>query len=284
MDKTKIAILGFGSLGQTLLRTIKEDPAFAQRFEVAALWNRSPGVLDEVKVPGGITICKTLEDVYTLLPELDLVVECAHPQVVQQTADKVLARSDYFVSSPTALSDATTQQKIEAVMGQSGQRCYIPLGASLGVWDILRLDRAGQLQSLEVTMTKHPSSFKVKDAAVLAKLATAAEGGEAVTIASGDVRTINSIAPQNTNTMAIYALAAHSLGFMNCEGRLVADSKMTAHWVELKAETKGGLKLALLRDNPARHGAVTGSATFGSFLQSLLHYRKGVVHHGWWFC
>lgn len=279
----KIAILGFGKVGQTLLKKIQEDADFGKRFELAALWNRNSEVFEEFDVEG-IKIYQDLEDLVQNLDGIDLVVECAHPSILIEHGPKILQRTSLFISSPTALADQDFREKIIAAMKMGQGQCYLPLGASVGVWDVIRLDQNQQIKSLSVSMAKHPDSFKIKEAPLVEKLEHARQHSGSFDIMVDEIAAINRIAPQNTNTMAIYALAAAELGFSACKGRIIADRDLNSHIVSLEVETKGGLKLRFERDNPAGHGAVTGSATFNSFLSSLYHYESGIRHNGFTFC
>lgn len=280
----KIAILGFGNLGQTLLKRVQEEPKFQQRFEVVALWNRTTEVFDQFEIPKEIKVYASLPSLIQNLKKVDLVVECSHSSIVKKYALDILADTDLFVSSPTAFADMAFYQSYIHKMEKNEYHCYLPLGASVGIWDIIRLDQDGQLKKLSVAMKKHPTSFKIKEPIARAKMEEAIQSSKPITIAKAPIAQINTIAPQNTNTMAIYALAAASLGFTKCEGQIIADRNLAAHLVELNVETQGGLKLTFTRDNPAGHGHVTGSATFGSFLNSLYHYREGIRHNCFIFC
>lgn len=280
----KIAILGLGKVGRTLLDTIRQNPDFHQRFQVDALWNRSFEVFEQITIPAGAKIYRDLDDLFQNLDAVDLVVECAHPILLHHSALKILSHTNLFVSSPSAFADADFRQKVIKTLAVAKRRCYIPLGASVGIWDVIRLDQNGRLKNLKVEMRKHPSSFKINDLQIRERLEKAMSSPTAVPIARSNIAEINKIAPQNTNTMAIYALAASGLGFSNCQGRLVADQSLAAHIVQCDLETSDGLKISLQRDNPAGRGAVTGSATFSSFLNSLYHYSEGVFHNHFTFC
>ena len=280
----KIAILGFGKVGQKVLETIQQHPLFKERFEVVALWNRTSTVFDDFDVPKQISLYHNLDNLTQNLEDIDLVVECAHPSIVKQYATQILEGSGFFISSPTAFADEVFRQHFFQQMENNPHKCYLPLGASVGIWDVIRLDQDGQLKTLRVTMKKEPDSFKIKDSTILAKLEKAQQTGTSLSLIQAPIHEINKIAPQNTNTMSIYALAAASLGFEQCQGHIIADPNLSAHLVELELVTKGGLKLNLLRDNPANRGQVTGSATFGSFLNSLYHFQEGIFHHHLTFC
>ena len=77
-------------------------------------------------------------------------------------------------------------------------------------------------QKLVVSMTKHPSSFKLNG--------QLAEDNSRVTdqpvvLYEGPVRPLCSLAPNNVNTMAAASVAAHNLGLDLVIGRLVSDPK-----------------------------------------------------------
>jgi len=280
----KIAILGFGKVGQTILETVQQKTNFKKRFEVLALWNRTTQVFNQFDIPGKIKVYKSMPNLVQNLNEIDLVVECAHPEVVKQYALDILNKTDLFVSSPTAFANHNFRQKFMVQMEKNQHHCYLPLGASAGVWDVIRLDQKNQIKNLTVTMKKEPRSFKIKEPSILTKIEAAKQSEKLVVLSKGSIEKINAIAPQNTNTMSVYALAAASLGFEKCTGQIIADRNLNAHIVELVVETNGGLKLSLTRDNPSNPGQVTGSATFGSFLNSLYHYQQGIKHHYFTFC
>ncbi len=94
--------------------------------------------------------------------------------------------------------------------------------------------------------------------------------GVATVLYDGPVRALCPLAPNNVNTMACCALAAHNLGFDRVVGRLVADDSLDAHIVDVDVTGAGGFAVHSSRHNPAGVGAVTGNATFESFVSSML--------------
>ena len=282
--KKRIAILGFGNVGQTLLNSICDDADFGERFQVHSIWNRSASIFEAHEISKEIIIYKELEELIADLSNVDLVVECAHSNVLLNHGMDILRNANLFISSPTAFANEPFRRSIGSILASGSHKCYIPLGASVGVWDVIRLDQAGLIKSINVTMSKDPSAFKLKDQETIRKNRNAILQEGAVEIASGNIAEMNVIAPQNTNTMSVYAMAATHLGFEKCKGRLVANSELTSHIVTCEIETSAGLKYQMTRDNPADKGAVTGSATFGSFLNSLKNYNKGIQHGNFTFC
>ena len=71
-------------------------------------------------------------------------------------------------------------------------------------------------------MKKHPSCFKLKSPLLEAN---AAVTEIAQTLYEGPVRELCPLAPNNVNTMAAAAVAAHNLGFDRVIGTLVSDPR-----------------------------------------------------------
>ena len=71
-------------------------------------------------------------------------------------------------------------------------------------------------------MKKHPSAFKLTGH--LAELVKTV-GEMPLTLYEGPVRELCPLAPNNVNTMACAAIAAHNLGFDGVTGCLVADPR-----------------------------------------------------------
>jgi aspartate dehydrogenase len=153
---------------------------------------------------------------------------------------------------------------------------YIPSGALWGARDIQNMASRGNLCGLTVTMKKAPHHLKLlpplSDA--LTEIVASGAKGESV-LYDGPVRGLAPLAPNNTNTMAAAALAAHNLGMDGTRGRLIADPDLEAHIVEVEVEGAGKpgappFRCVTRRFNPAESGAVTGDATYASFMSSIL--------------
>eukprot|EP00003_Mantamonas_plastica_P011467 TRINITY_DN2118_c3_g1_i1.p1 TRINITY_DN2118_c3_g1~~TRINITY_DN2118_c3_g1_i1.p1 ORF type:complete len:147 (+),score=24.98 TRINITY_DN2118_c3_g1_i1:469-909(+) len=128
------------------------------------------------------------------------------------------------------------------------------------------------LEGLQVIMKKHPGSIKVvgEEYQQLVDDTINKDSAEEVVIFQGSVRDICPIAPNNVNTMACAAIAAHNLGFDNVQALLIADTSLTSHEIEINVDGPNGFSVKTQRHNPAKKGAVTGNATYASFLSSLM--------------
>jgi len=182
------------------------------------------------------------------------------------------------------------KKKLRISASTSKHGCYIPSGALWGADDIEKMASLGTLSGLTVTMKKHPASLKV-ESPLAEKLKVYADDpnqqGEFM-VYEGPVRPLCPLAPNNVNTMACAALAAHNLGFDVVKARLVADKRLDAHVIDiqvfgpLKENPEEVFRVYTTRYNPAKPGAITGNATYPSFLSSLVRaHGRG---RGFHFC
>lgn len=274
MGKRKIGIVGYGHLGKYLVEEIfrRDD------VELAFVWNRTVSVLE-----GQVDqkyILKDLKDFRNKQP--DLIVEVAHPNITKEYGSSFLEAADYMIGSPTALADEGTEHNLKQAASQHG--LYVPSGALWGGEDIRRMANRGSLQALKVTMKKPPESLKLEEPL---KSKNDEVKDSPVVLYDGPVRGLCPLAPNNVNTMAAAAIAAHSLGFDKTQGSIVADpSLINWHIVEVELWGPGDIAndtafhCKTVRRNPARVGNVTGSATYASFLASMLgaHSKGPGVH------
>jgi predicted dinucleotide-utilizing enzyme len=262
MGLVRVGIVGYGALGKFLAAKLAERP---ERFRLVWIYNRTPVAHPlYVSAPSG--------------KECDLVVEVAHPEVLR-TLKLLELGCDVFVGSPTCFADDTN------LLIPSNVACYVPVGALWGAQDIQKMARSGTLGGLTIIMAKHPEHLKSVCGEARVKLdaymADAAAEGP-MELYRGPVGPLCPQAPNNVNTLACGALVG--LGFQGTTGVLVADKGLTGHHVvTVQVRGKTGFECDTVRRNPAKLGAVTGSATFMSFWNSLLRAvdaraAKGDIH------
>ncbi|NWV73011.1 ASPD dehydrogenase, partial [Dasyornis broadbenti] len=264
----RVGILGYGQLGQFLVSQLLSQGR-SLGLSLTFVWARDGGTL--AALPPHLRLGDLRE-----LPGtgVDLVVEVAHPCVAQEHGEDILRHADFMVGSPSALADAGTEQRLRVAAARSGHTLYVPRGALWGCEDIARMDSAGTLAALKVTMTKAPGSFRPQGW-LRERVAAAVTAGTRTVLYEGPLRPLCPLVPNNVNTMAAAAVAAPGLGFDGVTACLVADPSVP-DWhivdVEVTAVAEGGRALSVTssRRNPAGVGAVTGSATRHSFWSSVL--------------
>lgn len=90
---------------------------------------------------------------------VDLIVEAASQDAVRDAALSVIQnRKDLMVMSVGALLDESVLEVLTDACAEFGRRIYIPSGAILGLDGIKAA--AGEIDSLELETTKHPSSLR----------------------------------------------------------------------------------------------------------------------------
>jgi aspartate dehydrogenase len=290
---TRIGILGFGHLGQFLYQHLQnESQLTAGAFEFAFIWNRTKEVFNKYDQPlNQELIVDTIEEGLQRSP--NLVIEVAHPDIIEKYAVKILDVCDLFVGSPTALAQASLEAVLRKKTMSSGHAIYVGAGAFWGAEDIAKMSEANTLRSLTVTMKKHPASFKLNEPLhsklIDAQVKLGDEQGEII-VYDGPVRELCRLAPNNVNTMAVAATLASHLGFDGVRGRLIADGRLAdRHVVEVEltgpSTTIGDqppveFHVKTVRTNPAAVGVVTGKGTLLSFLSSVKRAKgqSGGIH------
>ncbi|XP_050627514.1 aspartate dehydrogenase domain-containing protein isoform X2 [Macaca thibetana thibetana] len=209
----RVGVVGYGRLGQSLVsRLLAQGPELG--LELVFVWNRDPG-----RMAGSVPPSLQLQKLAALGERHpDLVVEVAHPKIIHDSGAQILRHANLLVGSPSALSDKTTERQLLEASQHWNHAVFVARGALWGTEDITRLDAAGGLRSLRVTMATHPDGFRLEG-----PLAAAHSTGPRTVLYEGPVRGLCPFAPRNSNTMAAAALAAPSLGFDGVTGVLVAD-------------------------------------------------------------
>lgn len=261
--KRRVGIVGYGHIGKYLVGEIlKRDD-----LELSFVWNRTSEALRNK-----IDDRYILEDLSSFAEKTpDLIVEVAHPSITVEFGESFLDVADYMVGSPTALANLDVENRLRWKASTGSHGIYIPSGALWGGADIKKMADIGTLKGLKVTMKKHPSGFKLNEPL---KSRNELVNTESVVLYDGPIRELCPLAPNNVNTMAAAALAAHNLGFDKMQGCIVADPSLNAHIVQVDVlgpgDEQNQFTVKTVRRNPAGYGAVTGNATYASFLCSML--------------
>jgi len=274
--KCRVGIVGYGHLGKFLTKAISNH----ENLELAFVWNRSKSAFEGSGLDPNL-ILENLEDCDK--KNADLIVEVSHPIIVEKYGELFLKTCDFMLGSPTALANITIENILNEAVQKYHHGLYVPSGALWGGEDIRKMAERGSLKGVTVTMRKHPTSFKLNGE--IAEINSKVKN-DAVVLYEGPVRPLCSLAPNNVNTMAAAAIAANNLGLDKVIGKLVSDPNLP-DWHIVEVDVFGPtnslgnqFSVKTVRSNPADPGAVTGSATYNSFLSSILRARgKGEGVH-----
>ena len=278
----RIGLLGFGHLGQFIHEHWQKEAVQSKHdFELVFIWNRTKDIFANYDHPlRQELIVSTIEEGLQRQPEL--VVEVAHPDIVERYAEQILDVCDLFIGSPTALAHAPLEALLRRKSATSGRAIYIGAGAFWGAEDIVKMNERNTLRSLTITMKKHPDSFKLNEplhSKLVDERKKLGDQQSEILVYAGPVRDLCRWAPNNVNTMAIGATVASHLGFDGVQGRLIADASLIdRHVVEIELtgptttiddQNIVEFHVKTTRTNPAPVGVVTGTATLLSFISSI---------------
>jgi aspartate dehydrogenase len=242
-----VGIVGYGKLGQYLAKEILSQGADKCGLQIGFIWNRTPETVetDPIAAPYLLRNLQHFAEPRALvnggdMVTVDLVIEVAHPDITTQYGEQFARACNVFLGSPTALADRSLEQRLRQAASDTGHAIYVPSGALWGAVDLQKMADADTLGSVTITMKKEPSSLKVMGSvANLNKQYIESDSSDEHVLYDGCVRDLCPLAPNNVNTMACAALAAHTLGFDQVRARLVADKRLTAHVIEIDIRGKG---------------------------------------------
>ena len=269
----KVAIVGFGQLGQFLYKRIA---ARSNGIVVTAVWNRTAEKVVEAGVPDTV-IVRDLRDLVNR--DVDVIIEVAHPEIYKQHGASWLQHAALFVGSPTAFADAVVEGQLRDLSVTSHHAVFLPVGALWGAQDIAKMGDRGTLTALSITMRKPAASMRLEEPLESALQAFMTSTDQVTCVLfDGSVRALCPMAPNNVNTMALAALASGSqVGMDRTRARLIAEKSLEAHVIEIEvvgrclAGRSDPFRVTTVRYNPCDPAAVTASATNESFYSSLLN-------------
>ncbi|EKF20539.1 aspartate dehydrogenase [Nitratireductor pacificus] len=253
-----IAIIGFGSITQTLLSALGES----DDIRVSNIVVRPERIGTTGYRWRDACFVASIDE---LAPDVELVVEAAGQPALVQHAEKVVTsgRRLALVSSG-ALADDSFRTKVSSAATRNGSEVHVISGA-IGALDALSTARAAGVQTVRYTGIKPTAAWRgtpAEDCVDLDKIT------EAVTFFTGSARDVAQRYPKNANVAATIALAGS--GFDETRVSLVADPAVihNCHIVESEG-VLGAFRFettaAPLSSNPRTSGSTVFSIV--SFLR-----------------
>ena len=256
----KIGIIGGGNIAKYLLKSVNIDrllpnvtirSALLRRPAESAEWERDYGV-----------------HVYTDLDAfldsgIDIVVEAATVQAVQEYAEKVVAkRKNLVIISVGALVDQELVKRLNETCRQLGTRVLLPSGAIGGLDVIHAAMAAGELESVSLTTRKPPLSLIGRDV----------EQEEVVF--EGTATDAISQFPKNINVAIVLSLAG--LGSDKTTVRIVADPRTEKNTHCIEAVGAFGKMTIQLENDPMPANPKTSYLAALSVLSTLKKQTENI--------
>lgn len=241
----KVALIGYGAIGQAVLQILKASTR-AAGIEVVGVLVR-PGHAE--KANGcSVPVFERLSDLLARQPHI--VAETATQSAAEEYGEAILAAGcDFLITSSGALTNDTFFDRLRAKADERGHRILIPAGAVGGI-DALSAMRIAGLSRVTYRSRKPPAAWRGSAAEDSLPLATLSQ---AATFFRGTARDAARKFPKNANVAATVALAG--LGMDQTHVELVADPTVTCNIHEVEADGASGhvsfrFEGAPLPDNP----------------------------------
>lgn len=207
----KIAFLGGGKIGRAMAEHVKKE----KKADVLFFYDP---FLQEDEVDG-IPVIKEKESLS--FSGLDVVVECATSEVIEQYAEAILKECSLMTFSMTAFRDDALLEKARRTAEENGHTLYFPHGAILGLDGIF--DGRKVLTEVSIDTIKNPKSLGREDK-------------EKTVVFDGTAREATGLYPRNVNVHAAISLAG--IGFDKTHSRIISDPAVDTneHIIHLKGE------------------------------------------------
>lgn len=252
---TRIALVGCGAIGTSVLELLRGDPA----LKVVAIVVPAEGIAAAQKAAPGAQVGSAVP-----ADGIDLVVETAGHAAIEEHVLPALARgTPCVVASVGALSATGFAEKLEAAAVAGRTQVQLIPGAIGGI-DALAAARIGGLDSVRYTGRKPPQAWKGTPAEQGRNLDTLAH--ETV-IFEGSAREAALLYPKNANVAATVSLAG--LGLDQTLVRLIADPATTENVHTVEAEGAFGSFALTMRNKPLAANPKTSALTVYSAVRAL---------------
>lgn len=252
---TRIALVGCGAIGTSVLELLRGDPA----LKVVAIVVPAEGIATAQKVAPDAQVGSAVP-----ADGIDLVVETAGHAAIEEHVLPALARgTPCVVASVGALSATGFAEKLEAAAVAGRTQVQLIPGAIGGI-DALAAARIGGLDSVRYTGRKPPQAWKGTPAEQGRNLDTLAH--ETV-IFEGSAREAALLYPKNANVAATVSLAG--LGLDQTLVRLIADPATTENVHTVEAEGAFGSFALTMRNKPLAANPKTSALTVYSAVRAL---------------
>lgn len=255
----RIALIGCGAIGASLLELVKDDADLA----VGAIVVPVEGA--DAARPAAQRFAPRAEVVRTVPHEgIDLVVEAAGHSSIEQHVLPALRRGmPCIVASVGALSAQGLPERLEIAAREGATRVQLIAGA-IGAIDALSAARIGGLDAVRYIGRKPPHAWKGTPAEQGRDLdALAAE----TVIFEGSAREACEQYPKNANVAATVSLAG--VGLDATRVRLIADPAVTENLHQIAAEGAFGRFELTMRNRPLAANPKTSALTVYSAVRAL---------------
>lgn len=259
----KIGLIGCGAIGQFLIERINKEKSLENTEIVAVLDERtkSSEKLQRLANQYGFEFHQALSSF--LQTPLDLVIECANIQTVNDYAPAIVKKKDFLIISIGALADQSFYEQLVETSKEYGRKIYLPTGA-IGGLDLIKA--ANSMDGLEKV-----SLISRKPAKALEKEALAVE----TTLFKGNAKQAINKFPKNANVAVAISLAG--IGTEKTTVHMIADPLIERNIHTIQLEGDFGKAEFSIQNNPSPDNPKTSYLTALSILSAIRSLDEQIV-------
>jgi aspartate dehydrogenase len=232
VNKMKIGIVGLGTIGSELKKTIDKIP----KAELIGIYD--------------IDDDKRTTDLDSLINQADLIIETAHPDIVKQVLEKCIEKKKDILS--LSIGGVLAFPNIFERIKQAGINLYLPSGAVAGIDAIKAVN--GEATSITLTTTKPAKTLNQNIT-------------EKQLIFQGNAIKAVKEFPTSINVAAILSLA--SIGPENVNVKIFADPNITNNQHEICMEGPFGKITTKVENLPSENNPKTSYLAIASAKKTL---------------
>jgi aspartate dehydrogenase len=207
----KVGILGCGAIANIITNFSQEGKL---GVEIAFFYDRDMERAENLasQVDGRVVL--NLED---MVDEVDLVIEAASPQAVEQMVPLILEKGkDVLIMSVGGLMNHQTRKNLESIAKKNNAKIHVPSGAIVGL-DGMKAASIGKIQNATLITRKPPRSLGI-------------ETKEETILYQGKASAAVEKFPLNINVAATLSIAAG----MEIEVQIIADPQVDRNMHEVR--------------------------------------------------
>jgi len=247
-DLTRVGLVGCGAIGTYIAKLLKKK--FKSKARLDFVLDIQP---EKSLKLAELTGAKNTPSLDQLIKRSDLIIEAAHPSVVEDVVLPALkAGKSVLVMSVGGL---LTIGHLDSIASKSKGTIYIPSGAIAGI-DALQAARQDGIRT--VTLTTRKPLAGLKGALILAKKGIKLEEIKGETILfEGSARNAVKEFPQNVNVAAVLSFA--TLGPDHVKVKVITSPEYKKNSHEITAEGNFGKIRTLVENEPSAENPKTSA-------------------------
>lgn len=212
-----IGIIGCGAIANFLLEEISQVKDSS--FNISSILVRSKDKYERIAKKYGVSLHTNVEKF--LQEPIDLVVEAATVEAVQQSLPKILPKKDVIVISIGAFVDKQFLQKMISLAKAKDRTIYLPSGAIGGLDLLQHANTLGELEEVTLT-TRKPAHTLIEETITEERIIFSGTAAEAI-----------KKFPKNINVAIVLSLA--TLGIDQTKVKIIADPEATKNEHHIEA-------------------------------------------------